>query len=245
VYALEEEPESGSRFRRLALGALISAAGIVGLGYAAQRFEPARRLIQQVVQMTVVPELPRKESLPAPRTEPPPPPPRRAPVPQKSAARTAAPPKPDTSRPVSSEPVVGLDDGSFGDGDGASFQVGTTQLGDPVDVARAPTAVPAPPVARAAPKLVLAGVPARVERCRYSPKAQELGLEGLLVIEVDIDERGRVTQADLRKRLQDELDRECLEAIRASLFRPATLDGQPVASTRFLRLRFELDRPER
>jgi len=240
VYALEDEPESGNRWRRLGAGALIAATVLIALGYGAQRFEPARKLLQKVVQMTVVTELPKPEKLPPPRTEPPPPPPKRAP-PQKSAAKTAAPPKADNPQPQSAEPVVGLDDGSFGSGDGASFQVGTTQMGEPVSVARAPAAAAvAMPTAPA--KLVPAGVPARVERCRYSQRAQRLGLEGILIIEVSIDERGSVTKADVRKSLEEELDGECLEAVRSARFEPATLAGLPVASTRFLRLRFELER---
>jgi periplasmic protein TonB len=240
VYALEDEPESGARWRRLGLGALITAGVLGGLAVGAERYEPARRLIQKVVQMTVVPEPPKPEHLPPPRTEPPPPPPKRAP-PQKTAAAAAAPPKQLSPQPASAEPVVGLDDGSFGSGAGASFQVGTTQLGDPVSVARAPVvAASIAPVAP--PQLVPAGIPERVERCRYSPRARRLGLEGLLVIETQIDAAGRVTNAKLRKRLEDELDQECLEAVRSAHFQPATLAGRAVASTRLLRLRFELER---
>ena len=139
MHALEDEPESGSRWRRLGTGALITALVLVGLGYGAQRFEPARRLMLKVVQMTVLPDPPKLDKLPPPRTEPPPPPPKRAPPPRKSAAKTEAAPKPENQPPSSSEPVVGLDEGSFGSGDGASFQVGTTQMGDPVTVARAPS----------------------------------------------------------------------------------------------------------
>jgi protein TonB len=241
VYALEEEPESNGRWRRLGLGALITAGLLASLGYGAQRFEPARRLIQKVVQMTVVADVPKPDKLPPPRTEPPPPPPKRAPPPPKSAAKTAAPPKAESPQPQSAEPVVGLDDGSFGSGDGASFQVGTTQMGEPVSVARAPAAAPAPAV-NAPARFVPAGVPARVDRCRYSNRAQRLGVEGTLVIEAHIDDAGHVTRADVRMPLEDELDRECLEAVRGARFEPATLGGAGVPSTRFLRLRFELTR---
>jgi TonB family protein len=101
----------------------------------------------------------------------------------------------------------------------------------------APVGIPAAP-----PTLVPAGVPPRVERCRYSQRAQRLGVEGTLIIEVDIDERGRVKDADVRKSVEGELDEECLEAVRGARFEPATLGGLAVASTRFLRLRFELER---
>jgi TonB family protein len=242
MHALEDEPESGQRWRRLGMGALLSALVLLGLGYGAQRFEPTRRLIQKVVQMTVVTEMPKIEKLPPPRTEPPLPPPKRAPPPRKSAAKTSAPPKNNNPPPQSAEPLVGLDDGSFGSGDGASFQVGNTQLGEPVTVARAPGGTLEPPVVQAPPKLVPAGIPPRAERCRYSKRAQRLGLQGLMIIEVDIDEKGRVTEADVRKPLDDEIDQECLEAVRTARFEPATLGGAAVSSTRFLRLRFALDR---
>jgi periplasmic protein TonB len=242
VHALEDEPESGDRWRRLGIGALISMLALFLLGYGAQKFEPARRLMQKVVQLTVVTELPKIEKLPPPRTEPPPPPPKRAPPPQKSAAKTAAPPKTNSPQPESAEPLVGLDDGSFGAGDGASFQVGNTQLGEPVTVARGPAGALEAAVAKAPVKLIPAGIPERAERCRYSQRAQKRGLTGLMIIEVDIDERGRVTDAGVRKALDDEIDRECLEAVRTARFEPATLGGQAVSSTRFLRLRFELDR---
>ena len=242
MYALEDEPESNGRWRRLGVGALITATLLAGLGYGAQRFEPARRLLQKVVQMTVVTELPKPEKLPPPRTEPPPPPPKRAPPPPKSAAKTAAPPKSEnTPQPQSAEPVVGLDEGSFGSGDGASFQVGTTQMGDPTTVARPPAGA-APPAPSAPPKLIPAGVPPRVERCRYNQRAQKLGLEGMMIIEVGIDEKGNVLSAEVRKKLEEELDRECVEAVRSARFEPATLGGVAIASTRFLRLRFELER---
>lgn len=240
--ALEDEPESGDRWRRLGIGALISMLSLFLLGYGAQKFEPARRLMQKVVQMTVVTDLPKIDKLPPPRTEPPPPPPKRAPPPQKTAAKTAAPPKTNSPQPESAEPLVGLDDGSFGAGDGASFQVGNTQLGEPTTIARAPGGALQAPVANAPAKLVPAGIPERAERCRYSQRAQQRGLQGLMIIEVDIDERGRVTDADVRKALDEEIDRECLEAVRTARFEPATLGGQAVASTRFVRLRFELDR---
>lgn len=243
MYALEEEPESGSRWRNLLIGAGIAAVLITLVGYGAQRYEPTRKLIQRVVQMTVLPPPPKKEALPPPRTEPPPPPPKRPPPQQKAAAKTApAPPQPNMPTPPSSEPTVGLDSASFGSGDGASFQVGNTQMGEPTNIARGPAVAPPQPEVRAPQRFVPAGVPAVAERCRYGSRARRLGLEGLMIIEVEVDERGRVTRADLRKSLDEELDRECLAGVRAAVFQPATLGGSAVASTRFLRLRFELER---
>jgi TonB family protein len=240
MYALEEEPESGERWRRLGVGALITMAVVVGLGYGAQRFEPARRLIQTVVQMTVVAELPKREAPLPPRTLPAPPPLKRAPPPHKAATKQPAAVKPATPPATASEPVVGLDEQSFGAGAGPSFQVGTTLLGDPVRVARAPAA--APPAPEQPEQWRQASLPERAERCRYSARAQSLGIEGMLLIEVAIDEQGRVTKAQVRKPLDRELDRDCLAGVQSSRFVPATLGGRTVASTRLLRLRFELER---
>jgi TonB family protein len=206
VYALEDEPESGARWRRLGLGALITALVLTAIAHGAQRYEPARRLIQRVVQVTVLPDPPKPERLLPPRTEPPPPPVKRAP-PQKATAPASSAPKTPAPQPRSAEPVVGLSEGSFGSGAGAHFQVGTTQLGDP-----------------------------------SSARAQRLGLEGMLLIEAEIDATGHVSAARLRRSLEEAIDRECLEAVRSAQFQPATLNGSAVASVRLLRLRFELGR---
>lgn len=243
MHALEPEPEQSGRWRRLAAGAGIAAALALGLGYGARRFEPTRKLIQRVVQLTVLPEQPKKQPELPPRTEPPPPPPRRPPP--KSAAKPVPRQAPETPKPQSEsqDPVVGLDEGSFGEsGSGAGFQVGNTQLGDPTPIAQPPPAPPAAAVEGPRPKLVEARVLSQPQPIEYTADARELGIEGLVIVELDIDETGKVTRVRLRKSLHESLDRAVLEAIRSWTFAPATLAGKAIPSTLFRRARFELER---
>jgi len=243
MHALEEEPEERGRWRRLATGAGIAAVLVIGLGYGAQRFEPTRKLIQRVVQMTVLPEQPKKQPELPPRTEPPPPPPKRPPP--KSAAKpvaqqTTQTPKPQTE---SQDQVVGLDDGSFGEsGSGPGFQAGNTQLGDPEPIAQPPPAPPAPVVQGPKPKVVEARVLSQPKAIEYTADAKKLGIEGLIIVELDIDEQGKVTRVRLRKSLHESLDRAVIAAIESWTFAPATLAGKAIPSTLFRRARFELER---
>jgi protein TonB len=243
MHALEEEPEENGRWRRLATGAVVAAAVTVGLGYGAQRFEPTRKLIQRVVQMTVLPEQPKKQPDLPPRTEPPPPPPKRPPP--KSAAKpvpqqATQTPKPQTD---SQEQVVGLDEGSFGESSsGAGFQVGNTQLGDPTPIAQPPPAPPKPEGALPRPKVVEARVLEQPRPIEYTTDAKQLGVEGLIIVELDIDENGKVTRVRLRQKLHESLDRAVMEAIKTWKFAPATLAGKAIPSTLFRRARFELER---
>jgi periplasmic protein TonB len=245
VYALEAEPEEKGRYKRLGTGAAIAAIAIVVLGYGAQRFEPTRRLIQRVVQMSVLPDPQKKQPDLPPRTEPPPPPPKRPPP--KSAAKPVAqksapqPPNPDAPAP---ESVVGLDDGSFGEsGSGPGFQVGNTLMGDPTTVAQ-PAPAPAPPAPPGpAPKQVAARMltkepPGSLE---YTTHARKLGIEGLIVVELELDETGKVVRVRLRKKLEDSLDSRVLDALKEAAFSPATLAGRAVPSTIFWRTRFDLE----
>lgn len=234
MYALEDEPESKGRWRRLGGGALIAAALAGGLVYGATKFEPARRLMQKVVEITVAPELPK--DLPPPRTEPPPPPPKRTPPPQKT--KVAAPKDQAKPAPTPGEETVGLDSESFGEGSGGpSFQVGNTQMGEPPRVAPGPK--------KEEPKAIAKKIdPVRVLDSKlpeYPRRARQLGIEGLIVIEVEVDEEGRVTAVRLRQSLDEELDRLTVAAAKKWLYEPARLDGHPIASTKIFRLRYALE----
>lgn len=237
MHLLEDEPEKEGRWRRFGGGAAVAALIATGLVYGANHFEPTRKLIQKVVQMTVV-EPPKPEDLPPPRTEPPPPPPKRAPP--KDSQKVAKPEQTAKPKPAEGEQTVGLDASSFGEGAGGpAFQVGNTQMGEPNSVAVAPPSKEAPKgpaVRKADPVRVLSSqLPA------YPRRARQLGIEGLIVIEVEVDETGKVTDVRLRQGLDDELDKLSLAAVKTWLYDPATLDGQPIASTKLLRLRYALE----
>jgi protein TonB len=232
VYALEDEPEKKGRWRRLGGGAAIATVIAAVMVFGANHFEPTRRLMQKVVQMTVVVPEPIK-NLPPPRTEPPPPPPKRPP-PQKQ--QKVATPQQQQAKPPSDSDPVGLDATSFAEGSGGpGFQVGSNQMGEPMR-----TAV----VQKEEPKVAAKLMPVRVLSSKlpdYPRRARQLGIEGLIVIEVEVDVHGKVTKVQLRQGLEDELDRISLDAVKNWLYDPATVDGQPIASTRLLRLRYQLE----
>jgi protein TonB len=75
----------------------------------------------------------------------------------------------------------------------------------------------------------------------YPEKARRLAIEGLLVVEAEIDELGRVKRATVRKPLEPTLDEEARKAVLDWSFDPATLAGKAVASTKLLRIRFQLE----
>jgi protein TonB len=234
MHLLEEEPEKQGRWKRLGGGAAMAAVIATGLVYGANHFEPTRRLIQKVVEITVAPEPPK--NLPPPRTEPPPPPPKRAP-PQKT--KVAAPENQAKPKPADGEQVVGLDSESFGEGSGGpSFQQGNTQMGEPEKVVVAPKKEE--PKIAAVRKMEQARV-LDFKQPEYPRRARQLGIEGLVVLELEVDENGKLVKVRVRQGLDDELDRVSVEAAKAWIYEPARLDGQAIASTRLLRLRYQLE----
>lgn len=111
-----------------------------------------------------------------------------------------------------------------------------------------PALAPEPVLARAraydaatTPGLVLP-VPLRVERPRYTNAAMRERLSGTVLVEAVVGADGRVENARLLKSLDAEfgLDEAALDAAKRSVFRPGTLDGEPVAATVMLELAFTI-----
>jgi TonB family protein len=119
-------------------------------------------------------------------------------------------------------------------------------MGDP-NVAAAPAAAPKPvaPVARStrATKYLMAK-PLGQDNVNllFSKRARQMGLSGLMLIELSLDEQGRVHSAKIRKGLESVFDAEVLSAVKNWRFEPpgAGAIGEAVADVRMLRLRFSL-----
>ena len=77
-------------------------------------------------------------------------------------------------------------------------------------------------------------------RPRYPSLAKEQGLEGAVVMDILIDEKGAVRQASLIEG-PDIFRAGALEAIKKFVFRPAKVDGSPVAVRIRYTLRFQLE----
>ena len=245
MHALEPDPEQRNRWRRLMTGAVIAVGLAAALLFTAQSVVPVQRLMPEILQMAVVddftPATP--ENIPPPPPPPPPPPkpkheeqPKEKPVEQEEAPKDQAP------DPEPAEAAAGLDASSFGSGSGAgmAFRTGTTQMGDPNKLIRKPLAITPPKLLGKAPKLV----PARAldpVLPEYPERARKLNIQGSVLLEADVDERGKLTALRVRQGLERGLDELALASVRNWKFQPASLGGHSIPSTRVVRIRFELD----
>lgn len=64
------------------------------------------------------------------------------------------------------------------------------------------------------------------------------GLQGDVVVEVTIDERGNVTGTRLLESLEQGIDRTVIAAVRQWRFRPATVDGRAITSRQDVHFHF-------
>jgi protein TonB len=75
----------------------------------------------------------------------------------------------------------------------------------------------------------------------YPESARRSNIEGYVLLEADIDERGKLRSVRVRQGLQSTLDDAALASVQQWRFQPARLDGRSVPSTRLIRIRFELN----
>lgn len=244
MHALELEPEDSGRWQRLGMGTLLSGVIATGLAFAAQRIEPVRHALASVVPIAVIEEPDVKPE--EPEVEPPPPPPEPpAPKPSAQPKTAQAEPPPDAPPPPADAPPpsdqVGLDADSFGSGSGGpAFQVGTTQMGAPTKRYGSVRAKVDEPKAKAKRNIVEARPMSR-EFMRLPEWAAKKRIEGLMVIETEIDKAGRVVKTWVRSKLDPRLDAFVQKALLDTKFQPALLDGRPVSSTKYVRVRFVLE----
>jgi periplasmic protein TonB len=246
MYALDDEPEKKGRWQRLGMGALLAVMIGGGFIYAAKKVVPHSKLLQSVMKIAIVDYTPpkprpREELPPPPKPLPPKPKPKEAPA--KDAPKEAAPPEAQQNpKPDSNEPDIGLDSSSFGSGSGGpSFHQGSSMMGAPTGGkgGGGPALADAPKGPAA--KIIEARPHATNKQPSYPEKVRRLAIEGLMVVEAEIDAEGRVMRASVRKPLEPTLDEEARKAVLGWSFDPATLAGKPVASTKLLRIRFQLE----
>jgi TonB family protein len=75
----------------------------------------------------------------------------------------------------------------------------------------------------------------------YPEDARRAGVQGVVVLETVIDESGRVAEVEVLKGAPLGLTEAAAEAVRQWLFKPAVLEGQPVAVRYVLTVKFRLD----
>jgi TonB family protein len=84
----------------------------------------------------------------------------------------------------------------------------------------------------------------------YSPEAREAGLEGTVVLGVEVRTDGKAHDIRVQRRLGMGLDEKAVETVRLWKFEPGTRDGKPVAVPATIEMNFRLsglpaDRPKK
>jgi TonB family protein len=74
----------------------------------------------------------------------------------------------------------------------------------------------------------------------YTQEALRRGIEGVVVLAVDIDERGIPRTARVIRSLDQGLDQQAIQSLAGWRFAPATVDGVPSASTANVEIVFRL-----
>lgn len=75
---------------------------------------------------------------------------------------------------------------------------------------------------------------------KYPRLARELGKEGRVVLQLTIDERGRLAHVEVVSKAGSGFDEEAVRAVKSSTFFPAKRNGKPVTSIARLPIRFQL-----
>lgn len=98
-----------------------------------------------------------------------------------------------------------------------------------------PEAAPPPREPVRTPPRVLQRAPAA-----YTPEALQKGIEGAVLLSVDIDDQGIPRRARVLRSLDPALDRKAIESLGGWRFSPATEDGKAVPSTANVEVNFQL-----
>lgn len=233
-------------------------------------FHPPERLTVAIVE-TPPPPPPEVEPPPvapapvvpefAPLTPPKPPD-----VPPRKPTKTADAPEPTLApeAPPAPRRIVGLNLESTVEGNGPGFATGTSRLGrtdtrasDPVSAQRAPTAAPpasAPPVASSgATQRAASHIPTRdtefekpkrlrPSRPEFPASLKAQGIEGDVLVKVDIAADGQVTAVSIVKSSGHlEFDDAAKRAAASERFAPAMRDGNAVPFTLTYSYRFRIE----
>jgi periplasmic protein TonB len=205
----------------------------------------------------------KKKEPPKPPPPPPPPPPQDKPKPPPPPPRAQAQAKaaPDTAKAAAPEALMPMSEDGFADlggvalGNGAGGGDGVaipTAAGLRAASAGAGASAPKAVTKKAVQQLAPAGPDACTQpvvrpkrsvsvQAKYTKDARQAEIEGLVRVEVTVDEGGRVIAARVLSGLGYGLDEAALDAAKKCVFEPATLCGKPVVGTAIVAQRFELE----
>ncbi len=84
-------------------------------------------------------------------------------------------------------------------------------------------------------------VPLRTPPPEYPVALRRANITGLVVVKLDINAEGKVTEASVVKSNQPKLEPHALRAVKNWLFKPATKDGVAVAASLSVPLQFQIE----
>lgn len=222
------------------LASLAIHAGVVyGLHRSAASQPPAPH--DEVLAMEIVPKPPPKPPEPPPPPEkleehraapkvrsiakpPPQPPPAALPPPNQKIAKTEEPPPPIH---------IGVTLESTVTGGAVAVPIGNTLFGQAPKVAPAPAEVKPYWAEKFVPPFRVAELPVILEEVKVSPypaEARKAGIEGQVIVLLTIDDQGRVARVRKVSGPGHGLDEAAVNALAKFKFKPARLNGQPVAT---------------
>jgi protein TonB len=235
------------------VGAHVAAAAVLLSLPAEKKNEAIAITLAEIKKKNEPPKPPPPPAPPPPPKEekPKPPPPKPAPASQAKVAvetKAEAPPPLDVGADGFAD-LGGVALGG-GSGDGVAIAGGPAAAAGPAAGSRGAMAAPkatarkveqlAPAVGNVCSEPIVKPRPKKPGRIKYTKQAQEAEIEGVVRVEVTVDERGKVIAKRVLNGLGYGLDEKALEAADETVFEPATRCGQPVVATKILAFRFGL-----
>jgi periplasmic protein TonB len=236
-------PPARSQWRVVPVAVLASLALHAGVIWGLQRSAASLRPVprNEELAMEIVPRPPPKapepppppEKLETPRAAPrvrsvarPPaqPPPKAPPPPNQQVAKSDAPPPPIH---------IGVSLESTVTGGAVAVPIGNTLFGEAPKVAPAPAEVKPYWAEKYVSPFRVAELPVILEEVKVSPypaEARKAGIEGQVIALLTIDDQGRVARVRKVSGPGHGLDEAAVAALAKFKFKPARLNGQPVAT---------------
>jgi protein TonB len=237
--------------KRIAICAAVSVGGHVVLAETLELLpelaapKVAHKIAVRVVEPPPPPPIPEPEPEPEPVQQPAPVV-HEAPRPKPSrVARTAEKPvetpvtSPSVQTETSTTPVYGFSMSSSSSSTGPAVPAGNTTRPAPTDGATSA----AKPLAAPAAAIEVTKMPMPLGRCsgKYTEAAKQAGIEGVVVLDLVVDERGRAREVVVKEALSHGLTEAAVAALQACTFTPGERNGQPVAvRVRSFKIRFLL-----
>jgi len=161
-----------------------------------------------------------------------------------SPTKQATPTERPASRDMGAEPVFGISmESTSSAGSGPSLPVGNTLQTRPRGQPGETDAAAAKALAAPVPAYEVTRMPLPVGDCqgKYTDQAREVGLEGVVVFDLVVDERGRTREITVVQGLGAGLTEAAKRALQSCAFTPGERDGKAVpVRIRSFKIRFRL-----